>query len=257
MKFIQLITVTPRLTFSKLPAPRGRSRRRSVLPIHVHLVELDLIKDKIRAGRVIAWLAVTLGNPIYGLAEWPIEPSRRRIRAICIESTSRFVRDKGDGRTETSTGTTNFQRTIFREILWSIQEALMNRAWEINCNAWMVTDIRAIIKLAELARSNRVRYCDCCHITFIISISNYCFTWDTLSSNLIIKFYSQNTGKLMSFSIRTQLHGNWSATDGAEFPDSKCVTREWQGQFAACNETRPFVDFAESPSKNFPRGRFP
>jgi len=36
----------------------------------------------------------------------------------------------------------------------------------------------------------------------------------------MIKFYSGNktNGKLMSFTIRTQLHGNWSA---AEFPDSK------------------------------------
>lgn len=30
-----------------------------------------------------------------------------------------------------------------------------------------------------------------------------------------------------------------------------------QGQFAARNETRPFADFAESPSKNFPPRTLP
>lgn len=44
---IRLI-VAPRLTFPKLPAPRGCSRRRSASPIHVLLAELDLIKDKIK-----------------------------------------------------------------------------------------------------------------------------------------------------------------------------------------------------------------
>jgi len=67
----------------------------------------------------------------------------------------------------------------------------------------------------------------------------------------MIKLYSGNktNGKLMSFTIRTQLHGNWSATHAAEFPDSKLAIREWQGQFAARNETRPFADFAESQVK--------
>lgn len=61
----------------------------------------------------------------------------------------------------------------------------------------------------------------------------------------------------MSFSIRTQLHGNWSVTRMEQSFQIASALRGNDGQFAACNEMRPFVDFAESPSKNFPRGRFP